>query len=124
MVSFSTICGLIYLEWESERRLVLDGKKFVITLQKAYLMTREQVSKLKFLRLALGSDIEVNRRLRGGYRNDEISEMYYNPTYGFEFMILKNGTLLYRYDKWYDDYERFLEAIKDVRIKYSSEVEE
>ena len=95
----------------------MDGKKFVITLQKAYLMTREQVSKLKFLKLALGSDIEENRRLRGGYRNDEISEMYYNPTYGFEFMILKNGTLLYRYDKWYDDYERFLEAIKDVRIE-------
>lgn len=84
-------------------------------------MTREQVSRLKFLRLALGSDTEEHRRFNGGYSNDEISEKYYNPAYGFEFMILKNGTYLYLHDKWYDDYEKFLEAIKDVR--YSSEAE-
>ena len=77
-------------------------------------MTREQVSRLKFLRLALGSDIEENRRLNGGYSNDEILEKYYNPAYGFEFMILKNGTCLYLHDKWYDDYEKFLDSIKDI----------
>ena len=55
-------------------------------------MTREQVSRLKFYRMNLGSDCDTNRNFRGGYRNDEIDKMYYNPTYGFEFMILNDGT--------------------------------
>lgn len=91
-------------------------------------MTREQVSRLKFYRMNLGSDCDTNRKLRGGYRNDEIDKMYYNPTYGFEFMILKDGTKLYRYDgKWHNDYEQFLDSIKDIHYdewkEYPPEVE-
>lgn len=53
--------------------------------------------------------------LIGDFHRNDIDKAYHQPEYDWSFVILKDGSKHYRVgDDWFDDYEKFLEAIKDV----------
>lgn len=80
-------------------------------------MTREQVSTLKWQQLNLIYMAVRNERMEliGDFNRNDIDKAYYQPEYDWSFVILKDGSKHYRVgDDWFDDYEQFLEALKDV----------